>query len=156
MAARRAEELLRAALRVPDRIPYGDKRAVRAALPPAPERVAELAELHARAVVLEGWPESLERAPFRAVDHSGVFGLEGLPRADGVVSELVAGGVASGTVLAAAGPDLHLATGRGVVVLDTRLMTGWELTAAERDEVTVPVRESGLKSGERGVQDGLF
>jgi len=154
MAARRAEELLRAALRVPDRIPYGDKRVVRAELPPTAERVAELAELHARAVVLGGWPESLERAPFRAVDHSGAFGLEGLPRADGVVSELVAGGVVSGTVLAAAGPDLHLATGRGVVALDTRLMTGWELTAAERDEVTVPVRESRL--GESGVQDGLF
>ncbi|MEU6317120.1 DUF2797 domain-containing protein [Streptomyces sp. NPDC047009] len=152
MAARRAEELLRAALRVPDRIPYAGKRVVRAALPPAGERVAELAELHARAVALDGWPESLERAPFRAVDHSAVFGLDGLPRADGVVSELVAGGVLSGEVLAAAGPDLHLLTGRGVLVLDTRLMTGWELTAATRDEVTVPVR----KTGEAEVQDGLF
>jgi hypothetical protein len=152
MAARRAEELLRAALRVPDRIPYADKRAVRTALPPAGERVAELAELHARAVSLGGWPESLERAPFRAVDHSAVFGLDGLPRADGVVSELVAGGTVSGDVLAAAGPDLHLATGRGVVVLDTRLMTGWELTVAGREEVTVPVRALG----ESGVQDGLF
>ncbi|MFF3911576.1 DUF2797 domain-containing protein [Streptomyces sp. NPDC001848] len=152
MAARRAEELLRAALRVPDRIPYADKRAVRAALPPAGERVAELAELHARAVALGGWPESLERAPFRAVDHGAAFGLEGLPRLDGVVSELVAGGAVSGEVLAAVGPDLHLATGRGALVLDTRLMTGWELTGAERDEVTVPVREVG----EAGVQDGLF
>ncbi|MER6124671.1 DUF2797 domain-containing protein [Streptomyces sp. NPDC001795] len=152
MAARRAEELLRAALRVPDRIPYADKRAVRSALPSAGERVAELAELHARAVALDGWPESLERAPFGAVDHSGVFGLDGLPRADGVVSELVAGGVVSGDVLAAVGPDLHLATGSGVLVLDTRLMTGWELTAAGRDEVTVLVRELG----EPTVQDGLF
>ncbi|MEU6220509.1 DUF2797 domain-containing protein [Streptomyces sp. NPDC047022] len=152
MAARRAEELLRAALGVPDRIPYADKRAVRTALPPEGERVAELAELHARAVALDGWPESLERAPFRALDHAGVFGLDGLPRADGVVRELVAGGTVSGEVLAAAGPDLHLATVRGVLVLDTRLMTGWELTAAERDDVTVPVRESG----DTGVQDGLF
>ncbi len=152
MAARRAEELLRAALRVPDRIPYADKRAVRAALPPAEERVTELADLHTRAVALDGWPESLERAPFRGVDHGGVFGLDGLPPAAGVVGELVAGGVVSGDVLAAAGPDLHLATGRGVLVLDTRLMTGWELTAAARDEVTVPVRELGGS----GVQDGLF
>ncbi|MGW3493353.1 DUF2797 domain-containing protein [Streptomyces sp. NPDC001020] len=153
MAARRAEELLRAALRVPDRIPYADKRAVRAALPPAGERAAEVAELHARAAALDGWPESLERAPFRAVDHSGVFGLDGPIRVDGVVCELVPGGVVSGDLLAAAGPDLHLATGRGTVVLDTRLMTGWELTAAtERDETTVPVREVG----DPGVQDGLF
>jgi hypothetical protein len=124
MAARRAEELLRAALRVPDRIPYAEKRAVRAALSPAGERVAELAELHARAVGLGGWPESLERAPFQAVNHADVFGLDGLPRADGVVGKLVAGGAVSGEVLAAAGPDLHLATVRGVLVLDTRLMTG--------------------------------
>ncbi|MGW1256061.1 DUF2797 domain-containing protein [Streptomyces sp. NPDC002513] len=152
MAARRTEELLRAALGVPDRIPYADKRAVRAALPPAGVRAAELAELHARAVELAGWPESLERAPFWAVDHGAVFGLEGLRRADGVVSELVAGGVVSGDLLAAAGPDLHLATGRGVVVLDTRLITGWELAGAAGGELTVPVREMG----ETGVQDGLF
>lgn len=152
MAARRAEELLRAALRVPDRIPYADKRAVRAMLPPVGERVAELVGLHARAVALDGWPESLERAPFEAVDHGGVFGLEGLPRADGVVAELAAGGVVSGDLLAAVGPDLHLATVRGVLVLDTRLMTGWELTAATRDEVIVPVRELE----DPGVQEGLF
>ncbi|MGW2851475.1 DUF2797 domain-containing protein, partial [Streptomyces sp. NPDC001215] len=110
------------------------------------------AELHARAVGLAGWPESLERAPFRAVDHGAVFGLEGLRRADAVVSELTAGGVVSGELLAAAGPDLHLATGRGVVVLDTRLMTGWELTGTTEEELTVPVREMGAP----GVQDGLF
>ncbi|MEV6023039.1 DUF2797 domain-containing protein [Streptomyces sp. NPDC052036] len=152
MAARRTEELLRAALGVPDRIPYADKRAVRSALPSAGERAAELAELHASAVGLAGWPESLERAPFQAVDHGAVFGLEGLLRADGVVSELVAGGVVSGDLLAVAGPDLHLATGRGVVVLDTRLMTGWELTGTAGGELSVPVREMG----ESGVQDGLF
>ena len=153
MSARRAEELLRAALRVPDRIPYAGKRAVRAALPPARERAAELAELHARAVALGGWPEALERAPFRAVDHGGVFGLDGLPRTDAVVEEMTAGGVVSGDLLAAAGPDLHLATEHGCVVLDTRLMTGWELTAATgKEETTVPVREVT----DSGVQDGLF
>lgn len=59
----------------------------------------------------------------------------------------------SGELVAAAGPDLHLATERGVVVLDTRLMTGWELTAADADAgLTVPVRE--LR--DTAVQDGLF
>ncbi|AVH57801.1 MULTISPECIES: DUF2797 domain-containing protein [Streptomyces] len=153
MAARRAEELLRAALKVPDRIPYADKRAVRAALPGSPgERVAEIRELHARVGRLDAWPESLRRAPFEPVDHTDVFGLVGLPAAEGVVSELVGGGVVSGELVAAAGPDLHLATERGVVVLDTRLMTGWELTAAGGDRLTVPVRELGG----RDVQGGLF
>ena len=59
-------------------------------------------------------------------------------------------------MVAAAGPDLHLATGRGVVVLDTRLMTGWELIPAGGDvgEFTVPVRE--FKKERPGVQEGLF
>ncbi|MFJ1605147.1 DUF2797 domain-containing protein [Streptomyces sp. NPDC088253] len=153
MAARRTEELLRAALRVPDRIPYAEKRAVRAALPGPGERREEIRDLHARVMELEGWPESLERAPFQAVDHTEVFGLEGLAGAVGVVRELVAGGVVSGELVAAAGPDLHLATGRGVVVVDTRLMTGWELTAVRGEQLTVPVREWEDRSVR---QDGLF
>lgn len=155
MAARRTEELLRAALRVPDRIPYGEKRAVRSALPATEaERVAEVRELHARAVALAEWPESLRREPYQAVDHTEVFGLMDLPAAVGEVRELVAGGSASGELLAAAGPDLHLATGRGVVVLDTRLMTGWELVpAAGAGGFTLPVREFKEVPG---VQDGLF
>ncbi|MFF7394549.1 DUF2797 domain-containing protein [Streptomyces scabiei] len=159
MAARRSEEMLRAALGVPDRIPYADKRVVRAGPSTLEERVGELAELHERAQGLAAWPESLERLPFQAVDHFAAFGLDGLPAAGGVVTELVPGGAVGGEILAVAGPDLHLATGRGVVVLDTRLMTGWELTApvgeGSRDVLTLPVRE--LRSpGDGSVQDGLF
>ncbi|MFF3754136.1 DUF2797 domain-containing protein [Streptomyces sp. NPDC002018] len=161
MAARRTEELLRTALGVPDRIPYAEKRAVRSALPPRAERAAEIEEVHARAVALEGWPHSLERVGFTAVDHTEVFGLDGLAPATGVVSELVDGGRVAGRLVAAAGPDLHLATGDGgLVVLDTRLMTGWELAgdgvgrgaAGAGGAITVPVR--ALSGGD--VQDGLF
>ncbi|WP_324790185.1 DUF2797 domain-containing protein [Streptomyces sp. H51] len=155
MAARRTEELLRAALQVPDRIPYGEKRAVRSRLPAsAAERAAEVTALHARAVGLAGWPESLAREPCRVVDHVEAFGIAGLPPAAGQVGELVAGGSVAGELLAAAGPDLHLATGRGVVVLDTRLMTGWDLVPApDGGGLTVPVREFREVAG---VQDGLF
>ncbi|GGL98807.1 hypothetical protein GCM10010129_48140 [Streptomyces fumigatiscleroticus] len=155
MAARRTEELLRAALRVPDRVPYADKRAVRAALPRSQaERSAEIAELHARAVALGDWPESLVPEPFRPVDHVAVFGLAAGSAAVGEVTELVAGGAVSGELVAAAGPDLHLATGSGVVVLDTRLMSGWELVpAGDGERFEVPVR--GFE-GVAGVQDELF
>ncbi|WP_282087593.1 DUF2797 domain-containing protein [Streptomyces tendae] len=157
MAARRTEELLRAALGVPDRIPYAHKRAVRAALPEsASERAAEIAGLHARAVALGGWPEALTPEPFRGVDHAGVFGIDGAERGSAAVAEvaeLVAGGAIGGELVAAAGPDLHLATERGVVVLDTRLMTGWELLAAEGEPCAVPVREPRRAAG---VQEGLF
>ncbi|MFG2317409.1 DUF2797 domain-containing protein [Streptomyces tendae] len=157
MAARRTEELLRAALGVPDRIPYAHKRAVRAALPEsAAERAAEIAGLHARAVALGGWPEALTPEPFHGVDHAAVFGIEGAERGSAAVAEvaeLVAGGAIGGELVAAAGPDLHLATERGVVVLDTRLMTGWELLAAEGEPCAVPVRELRRAAG---VQEGLF
>ncbi|WP_128435451.1 DUF2797 domain-containing protein [Streptomyces cyaneus] len=156
MAARRTEELLRAALRVPDRIPYVDKRAVRSVLPrSADERSAEVEDLHARALTLPGWPESLSREPCQPVDHAGVFGLTDLPTAVGEVTELVAGGVVSGGLVAAAGPDLHLATDAGVVVVDTRLMTGWELVPAGGDSgLALPIRE--FRRAEAVVQDELF
>ncbi|MEU5364971.1 DUF2797 domain-containing protein [Streptomyces sp. NPDC005925] len=158
MAARRTEELLRAALGVPDRIPYAAKRAVRSALPGgADERAAEIAALHARAVALDGRPESLTAEPFRPVDHLRDFGLAGAPAAVGEVTELVPGGAVSGELVAAAGPDLHLATGRGVVVLDTRLMTGWGIRPAGdgiEGRAAFPVRRFGATVG--GVQDGLF
>ncbi|SFY38465.1 DUF2797 domain-containing protein [Streptomyces atratus] len=155
MACRRTEELLRSALGVPDRIPYARKRAVRGALPGAAERGAEVAEVYGRAVALKGagWPRSLERLPFEAVDHAGLFGLDGAVEVAWAVTELVAGGAVAGRLVAAAGPDLHLATADGVVVLDTRLMTGWELVAADtRAGVGVPVADIG--GG--GVQGGLF
>ncbi len=158
MAARRTEELLRAALGVPDRVPYAQKRAVRSGLPRSEgERAAEIAELHARAVALGGWPESLTPTPFCGTDHVAVFGLQGGegggPAVVGEVTELVAGGAVGGELVAVAGPDLHLATERGVVVLDTRLMTGWGLVPAEGEPCGVPVREF---KGAAGVQDGLF
>lgn len=189
MAARRTEEVLRAALGVPDRIPYARKRAVRGVLPDARERGGEVAELYGRAAALEGrgWPESLERLPYEAVDHAEIFGLAAPGTAAGAVREpgaavgavrgLVAGGGVAGRLVAAAGPDLHLATGGGdgaggvVVVLDTRLMTGWELVRAAGappgsgadgggrggsggwgPAVTVPVEDLGPGT----VQDGLF
>ncbi|MDF2272423.1 DUF2797 domain-containing protein [Streptomyces coacervatus] len=158
MAARRTEELLRAALQVPDRIPYAEKRAVRSGLPVAEaERAAEVEELHGRALALDGWPESLAREPCQPVDHTEVFGLADLPAAVGEVTELVAGGAVNGRLVAAAGPDLHLVAGRGVVVLDTRLMRGWELLPAAgpvgEGELTLPIKE--FKRGP-SAQDGLF
>ncbi|MFF8643849.1 DUF2797 domain-containing protein [Streptomyces sp. NPDC015345] len=184
MAARRTEELLRAALGVPDRVPYARKRAVRGALPGWAERARELEGLYRRAVVLEGWAEALERVEFEAVDHSaefglaeaasglreGVRGLEGVQAvsgpgerargaADGVVREVVDGGVLAGRLVAAAGPDLHLAVADGrVLVVDTRVLVGWQLAGVDAGpgaEVTVPV-EALVSAGGGSEQDGLF
>ncbi|MFD3696641.1 DUF2797 domain-containing protein [Streptomyces sp. NPDC058646] len=153
MATRRTEELLRAALGVPDRIAYARKRAVRAQLPPASERAREAAELHARAAALPGWPESLERLPCDIADHAGPFGLDGLPPSVRVITHMVPGGIVAGRLAGAAGPDLHLADG---LVVDTRLLAGWELRAPEGEPVTaVPVVEVPDITPATG-QDGLF
>ncbi|WP_455358380.1 DUF2797 domain-containing protein [Streptomyces sp. SYSU K21746] len=160
MAARRTEELLRTALGVPDRIPYARKRSVRATLPPRETRAAEVAGLYARAVALAGWPESLERAECEVVDHARAFGLDGLEPVTAVVAELVSGGVVAGRLVAAAGPDLHLAGG---LVVDTRLMSGWRLAGVDPGvepgaaTATVPVRPvRPVPAPDGETQDGLF
>ncbi|WP_030780363.1 DUF2797 domain-containing protein [Streptomyces sp. NRRL S-920] len=168
MAARRTEELLRAALGVPDRVPYARKRAVRGALPGWDERAAELAELYRRAVVLEGWAEALERVAFEAVDHAAAFGLGpgGAGAARGVVREVADGGAVAGRLVAAAGPDLYLeiagagedgSGGGGLLVVDTRALVGWELAGADAEAgVTVPVEGLGPVTRGAGEQGGLF
>ncbi|MBT2477903.1 DUF2797 domain-containing protein [Streptomyces sp. ISL-94] len=154
MAGRRAEELLRAALGVPDRIAYARKRAARAHLPGAPEWAREVAELHARAAALPGWPESLERVGCEVVDHAGAFGLEGLPAPARVITGMVPGGAVVGLLTGAAGPDLHLADG---LVVDTRLLAGWELVAPADDAVTsVPMAQVPASGTGPVEQDGLF
>ncbi|MGB8942124.1 MAG: DUF2797 domain-containing protein, partial [Streptomyces sp.] len=165
MAARRAEELLRVALGVPDRISYARKRAVRATLPGADERRLELERMHGFALALEGWPESLERvapgghgvvdqdvADHGVVDHGEVFGVERLAGAGGfAVTELVDGGAVLGDLVAVAGPDIYLDDGGRLIVLDSRLLRGWRLEGArETARTTVPVREVPA------VQGGLF
>ncbi|QES58985.1 DUF2797 domain-containing protein [Streptomyces venezuelae] len=157
MATRRTEELLRAALGVPDRIAYARKRGVRAHLPAAPDRAREVAELHARAAALAGWPESLERVECEVADHAGAFGLDALPGLPGparALTEMVPGGAVVGRLAGAAGPDLHLADS---LVVDTRLLAGWELTAPGGEAVTsVPTAQIPSVSPAPGEQGGLF
>ncbi|MFF0751093.1 DUF2797 domain-containing protein [Streptomyces sp. NPDC004267] len=145
MAARRTEEVLRHALDVPDRVPYARKRAVRHALPPAAEREREVAELYGRALGVPAWAETLEALPCEVHDHGRLFRLDALASYAAAVTGLVDGGVVAGRLLAAAGPDLHLLDHAGrTVVLDTRLLTGWELHRAASDEaVTVPLAAAG-------------
>ncbi|MFF0745708.1 DUF2797 domain-containing protein [Streptomyces sp. NPDC004111] len=158
MAARRTEEVLRAALGVPDRIPYGKKRAARGALPGRPERAAEVESAWRAAAGLAGWPETLERVGFQVVDHAEAFGLRALDgdRAVHDVVELVPDGVVAGELVAAAGPDLYLAAADGgLLVVDTRLLVGWQLVGADAaGPVSVPVRVVG--PGRAGEQEGLF
>ncbi|WP_328943606.1 DUF2797 domain-containing protein [Streptomyces sp. NBC_00250] len=157
MAARRTEEVLRQALGIPDRVAYERKRAGRHALPAASERAREVGELHRRAREVGGWTETLEPLEFAPRDHAPAFGLDGLPPLAGTVTELVDGGVVSGRLLAAAGPDLHLLDPGGrCLALDTRLMGGWVLQAAKEGEaLSVPVSEA-VSAVDPSTQGELF
>ncbi|WP_167739056.1 DUF2797 domain-containing protein [Streptomyces noursei] len=180
MAARRAEALLGSALGVPDRFAKEAKRAARGALPPVPERVAEVGELHRVARGLAGWPETLEPVAFACVDHTELFGLARIP-AVGEVAELgglTAGAEIVGEVVAGVGADVYLwlrgggggggsggardasaegGAGAVVAVLDARLLSGWVLGAARGRVTTAPVRWPAAGGDERGgKQEGLF
>ncbi|WP_420707176.1 DUF2797 domain-containing protein [Streptomyces sp. NRRL S-1448] len=108
MAARRAEALLGSALAIPDRFTKAAKRAARGALPEVPERCAELAQLHARARRLGGWPETLEPVEFAFTDHTELFGLDRVPAGAAVLGGLTAGAEIVGEVLAGVGSDVYL------------------------------------------------
>ncbi|MGV9313535.1 DUF2797 domain-containing protein [Streptomyces sp. NPDC003691] len=157
MAARRTEEVLRSALGVPDRVPYAEKRAVRTGLPAdAAGRAAEVEALHRLALGVGGWAETLRPLPYEPVDHAAEFGLDRLLPDAPVVRQLVDGGAVGGTLVAVAGPDLHLLVGEDrQIVLDTRLLAGWSLVGADpAGGVSVPLADAAVRGG--GLQDGLF
>ncbi|WP_310725108.1 DUF2797 domain-containing protein [Streptomyces sp. N2A] len=108
MAARRAEALLGSALAIPDRFTKAAKRAARGVLPEVPERCAELAQLHAKAGGLGGWPETLEPVEFACTDHTELFGLDRVPAGAAVLGGLTAGAEIVGEVLAGVGSDVYL------------------------------------------------
>ncbi|MFH8567475.1 DUF2797 domain-containing protein [Streptomyces sp. NPDC017993] len=180
MAARRAEALLGSALGIPDRFGKAAKRAARGALPPPAERAAELAQLHATARALTGWPETLEPVAFSCGDHGELFGLDRIPAEAPELAGLAPGAEIVGEVLAGVGADVYLRlAGEGeppgggadeagvVAVLDARMLSGWVLGPAEGRVTTVPVRAAAYGSGARpgprrreeergGGQEGLF
>ncbi|GGS85037.1 hypothetical protein GCM10010286_07260 [Streptomyces toxytricini] len=90
-------------------------------------------------------------AALRVVDHAAVFGLDGLDDPARTVTAMASGGAVAGRLAAAAGPDLHFSDG---LVLDTRLLAGWELVAAAGRTTDVPV--AAVPSGGGARQDGLF
>ncbi|WP_411134811.1 DUF2797 domain-containing protein [Streptomyces sp. C10] len=108
MAARRAEALLGSALSVPDRFAKAAKRAARGALPPVPERAAELAQLHRSARELAGWPETLEPVGFACADHTELFGLDRIPGEVAELGGMTPGAEIVGEVLTGVGADVYL------------------------------------------------
>jgi hypothetical protein len=132
-SGRRAENLLSAALGLPDRISTARKRAARADPGNQVGRAADLMAAASHAQQL-AWPQGQDRSQPRVRDHVATYGLpdRGL-RPDAEVLPLDPGCVVRGTVNCRIGADIYLDTPAGVVLLDTRLLAGWALHRAEPD-----------------------
>lgn len=139
MAARRAEALLGSALSVPDRFAKAAKRAARGALPPVPDRVAELKQLHCTAQELASWPETLQPVEFACADHTELFGLDRIPGEVAELGGMTSGAEVVGEVLTGVGSDVYL-----------RLATGGEREGTAEGEGAAGGRVGGAGSGRAG------
>lgn len=134
MSARRSEQLLGAALGLPDRVSTARKRRARYLPGTAAGRAAELLDVVERVRGVPGWPPEGQRArEVRVVDHAQAYGLapEGVhPYA--AVAPLRSGDVVAGRVVCRIGADLYLAApgAAGPLLLDGRLLAGWRLCPA--------------------------
>ncbi len=169
VSARRCESLLTTALGLPQQVHTARKRAARAAPGTASSRAADLSAVVGRAAALD-WPPGQAWASTEPADHTGVYGL-----ADGGVvptrqlDPLRPGVTVTGEVVCRVGRDVYLtmtgrvgsghATAGGVLLVDTGLLAGWDLTRADPDAqptasaspVAVP---AGTSPGTE--QDALF
>jgi hypothetical protein len=153
-SARRAENLLGAALGLPDRVTAKRKRAARTHPGTAGERAADLQTAAERTRDLP-WPEGQHRTEPQVTDHASVYGLPpaGL-RPVAEVLPLAPGRTLAGTVECRIGTDLYLDTAAGLVMLDARLLAGWALTrAADGAAITAALQELDRLEVE---QDALF
>lgn len=151
-SARRTERVLGAALGLPDRVSTTRKRAARAHPTTPAARAADLLATTERTRQVT-WPEGQNRRESPAVDHCHTYGLpqDGLrPAAE--VLPLAAGSTVAGKVACRIGSDLYLDTAAGLVLLDTRLLTGWALSRATGAAMTAALR----KLDDEVEQDALF
>jgi hypothetical protein len=151
-SARRTEHVLGAALGLPDRVSTTRKRAARAHPTTPAARAADLLATRERTRQVT-WPEGQDRRESPPVDHCHTYGLpqDGLrPAAE--VLPLAAGSTVAGKAVCTIGTDLYLDTAVGLVLLDTRLLTGWALSRAAGTTTTAPLR----KLDEEVEQDALF
>ncbi|MEY9877273.1 hypothetical protein ABH931_006797 [Streptacidiphilus sp. MAP12-33] len=157
-SARRVEHLLGLALGLPDRVSTVRKRVARTSPGTEEERAATLREDLTRTQSL-AWPEGQARLlTTEVVDHCAVYGLPaaGL-RPDTAVAPLRPGDVVSGRVVCRIAGDLYLAVpSRGLVLLDTRLLTGWAVARAEPGAEFSALTVAVPRVAGPGEQPGLF
>ena len=154
VGARRVEGLLNSALQVPDRVSAVRKRAARVQPASATERSTSLLALAARAAELP-WPEGQQLREPTVTDHLATYGLpaDGL-RAAAAMLPPTPGTAVSGRLTCTIATDLYLETPAGVILVDTKLLTGWPLLPTATT-FTAPV-EPLTHPKPATAQDALF
>jgi Protein of unknown function (DUF2797) len=131
-AVRRAERVLGAALGIPDRVGAAAKRRALAGAWPLPGAAEDLATAHEALATCPAWPDTLSPLPLGVADHRPAYGLDGSRpvRATAAVRALRPGATIAGTASPVVGKDAYVTGGHGLLILDLRLLAGWELTKA--------------------------
>jgi Protein of unknown function (DUF2797) len=152
-AVRRAERVLGAALGIPDRFGSRVKRSARAVARPRPD--AELTAAHQAANSCPAWPDTLLPLPASVTDHCATYGLDPVRpiRPTAEVTSLHPHSTVAGTITSVVGKDAHLETPHGLLLLDLRLLTGWDLTRADPSRATDAAVRAFLPEEE---QNALF
>jgi hypothetical protein len=155
-AARRAENLLTTALGLPDRASAERKRAARIHPGTPGQRTDELLAAAERSRQLN-WPQGQNRQQPSVIDHAGTYHLPpaGLSPA-AVLLPLTPGHTVSGHVACHIGSDLYLETAAGLVLLDTRYLTGWALDRAAAGAPFTAALQPMHTPSEGQEQDALF
>lgn len=174
VSARRCESLLTAALGLPQQVHTARKRAARWAPGTTASRAAELTAVVERAAALD-WPPGQAWDPTEPADHAPSYGLPeaGLAPAR-QLDPLRPGTTVTGEVICRVGRDLYLrvpgseapgvgapglATAGGVLLVDTGLLEGWDLTRADPavpgTASASPIAAPG-GTGPGAEQDALF
>ncbi|WP_037598737.1 DUF2797 domain-containing protein, partial [Streptacidiphilus jeojiense] len=125
--ARRAENLVTTVLGLPDRASAQRKRAARIHPGTPGRRAEELLAAAGRSAQLS-WPQGQDRQQATVIDHTGTYHLPpgGLAPV-AALRPLTPARTIAGRVACLIGGDLYLETAQGLVLLDTRLLTGWAL-----------------------------
>jgi len=155
-AARRIENLLGAALGLPDRMSATRKREARTRPGTAAERATDLLTTAERVGQL-AWPQGQDRCGAQVTDHADAYGLPvGGLWPDTAMLPLAPGDVISGRIACRIGTDLYLETVSGLVLLDTRLLAGWALGRAEPGTAPTASLEPLALPARQNEQDALF
>jgi uncharacterized protein DUF2797 len=159
-SARRLEQAAATTGSTQERLPRSRKLAAWW-LHPAPDTSGtshdELAAVHGALAADLDWPDDLQPQPFALRDLTAVFGLDGPPPTPvREVTALADGAVLSGRLRILAGHDAIVDTADGPLLVDLRLLAGWDLSPTDAPPSGLATTPFDPGDGPAPAQESLF